>query len=168
MPIRRHRADQPWAGAEANDEARRRAGYPRYGAEVLDDSMRFRRETVRALRRFARRRPWRGTTAEQRIKLAELHGDLCRIYGKRTRLRMRVWRLINWECYLPAEDVIVLPRLSVVSYLHEFAHALGRNERGACRWSLNLFRKAFPRSFARCHFEGHLLVADHGRRGQQQ
>jgi hypothetical protein len=48
-------------------------------------------------------------------------------------------------------------RLSVVTYLHEFAHALGRDERGACRWSINLFRRVFPEQFARLAASGHTL-----------
>ena len=48
-------------------------------------------------------------------------------------------------------------RLSVVTYLHEFAHAMGRDERGACRWSLNLFRRVFPEQFARLRTDGHTV-----------
>ena len=48
----------------------------------------------------------------------------------------------------------------MLTYLHEFAHARGYDERGACRWSLNLFRRCFPRSFARCRPVGHTLVRD--------
>ena len=51
-------------------------------------------------------------------------------------------------------------RLSVVTFLHEFGHALGYGERGACRWSINLFRRCFPRSFARCRQAGHTLVRE--------
>jgi hypothetical protein len=56
--------------------------------------------------------------------------------------------------------MLVLTGHSVVTYLHEFAHALGRNERGACRWSLNLFCRVFPREFARCAQRGHCLVRE--------
>jgi len=59
---------------------------------------------------------------------------------------------------------------TVITYLHEFAHALlrqgyggqlssvalrakedalGHGERGACRWSINLFRRVFPAQYAR-------------------
>jgi hypothetical protein len=44
--------------------------------------------------------------------------------------------------------------------LHEFAHARGADERQACRWSINLFKKCFPRSFARCRVIGHTLVCE--------
>ena len=53
-----------------------------------------------------------------------------------------------------------LSYLSVLAYLHEFAHARGADERQACHWSINLFRRCFPRSFARCRAVGHTLVRD--------
>lgn len=72
------------------------------------------------------------------------------------------------DCYMPGSGMINLtPRLSVVSFLHEFAHHLDRCRRGrtgggggerfACRWSINMFRRCFPRSFARCIPDGHTL-----------
>jgi hypothetical protein len=61
--------------------------------------------------------------------------------------------------YRPACHTITLTgKLSVLTYLHEFAHARGADERQACRWSINLFRRCFPRSFARCRAVGHTLV----------
>jgi hypothetical protein len=55
-------------------------------------------------------------------------------------------------------------KLSVVTFLHEFAHALGRDERGACRWSINLFRRAFPEQYARLQADGHTLRTANTRR----
>jgi hypothetical protein len=63
--------------------------------------------------------------------------------------------------YSPALHRIALRgKLSVVTFLHEFGHARGFGERQACRWSLNLFRRCFPRSFARCTACGHVLLRD--------
>jgi len=55
-------------------------------------------------------------------------------------------------------------KLSVVTFLHEFAHALGRDERGACRWSINLFRSVFPEQYARLRADGHTLKTQPARR----
>jgi hypothetical protein len=63
--------------------------------------------------------------------------------------------------HTPILDLIALVgKLSVVTYLHELAHARGYDERQAVKWSVNLFRKVFPRSFARCQQEGHLLTTN--------
>jgi len=42
-------------------------------------------------------------------------------------------------------------KLSVITFLHEFAHALlpGPGEEGARKWSLTLFKKVYPRAFER-------------------
>ena len=137
-----------------------RRSYPRTVAEILDDQMRFRQETLEAVRCFRRSRPWSGSERERKRKLRRLHRVLCRIYHKRTRLG---FGLLDGGCsgqsgYDGLQDVIILRgRLSVTTYLHEFGHALGKGERGACRWSVNLFRKCFPRQFAACWAEGHML-----------
>jgi hypothetical protein len=139
---------------------RYRSDYPRSLSDVLDPPVAFRRETVAAVRRFARSRPWRGTADERKGKFDRLHRDLCAVYRKGTALR---FGSMDGGCsggsyFSPARNEIVLNgRLSVISYLHELAHALGRDERGSVRWSVNLFRLCFPRSFSRCVAEGHMV-----------
>jgi len=41
--------------------------------------------------------------------------------------------------------------------MHEWSHSLGKGEKEACRWSINLFRKIFPKSYAKLVPKGHLL-----------
>lgn len=129
-----------------------RANYPSTVAEVIAD-VRYRPDVLRAVRAYARLKPWRG---DRRGKMWRLHADLCAIYGVSVTLR---FNRRYPACYSPRHRVINLPQVSVVSYLHEFAHAVfGSCEVRACRWSINLFRRCFPRSFARCRQVGHLLV----------
>ena len=67
--------------------------------------------------------------------------------------------------YTPAtHEIRLIGKLSVVTYLHEFAHARGADERQAVAWSVNLFARLFPRSFARLDQHGHTLVIQRGRR----
>ena len=137
-----------------------RPNYPATVAEVLDPPLRFRPAALAAVQRFARSKPYRGTLVGRKLKVATLHDDLCATYAKQTVLAFDV--LDGGDSgashYLPSADLIVLSgRLSVVTYLHEFAHALGRDERGAVRWSVNLFRRCFPRSYSRCRTDGHVL-----------
>lgn len=134
--------------------------YPQTVAEVLSPPVQFRASTLEAVRRFAASKPWQGSLVERKAKFQVLHDELCRIYKKRTTL---TYGLLDGACsgashFIPALDQIVLVgKLSVVTYMHEFAHALGRDERGAVRWSVSLFRRCFPRSFARCVPQGHVL-----------
>ena len=46
----------------------------------------------------------------------------------------------------------------MVTLLHEFAHAIGRDEYGAIRWSINLFKQVFPTEYARLTSQGHTLI----------
>src|SRR5687768_12274351 len=137
--------------------------YPATVAEVLRPPIQYPRRTVVTVRRLARSRPWRGTMPERMAKFERLHRDFCQIYGKTTGL---VFGAMDGSCsgrshYIPSRDAIVLiGRLSVVTMLHEWGHVLhGHSERRACRWSIQLFARCFPRSFARCTHEGHVLVA---------
>jgi hypothetical protein len=53
-------------------------------------------------------------------------------------------------------------KLSVITALHEFAHAMGRNERGAVKWSVNLYRVTFPRLFASMEHDRYMLYSVKG------
>lgn len=54
---------------------------------------------------------------------------------------------------------INLHNTSIITALHEFAHHLfGASELQACRWSVWLFKKTFPKSFAKLKWQGHMLI----------
>lgn len=64
--------------------------------------------------------------------------------------------------YSPLPRTIMLDanNPSIISTLHEFGHhILGHSESKACRWSVWLFKKVFPRSFAKLQFipNSHML-----------
>lgn len=134
-------------------------GYPKTVESILKD-IKFKDETIRVMMEFKKEHPWRGSSADKRYKLANLHHELCKIYNKETVLSFETpsEKSSDQSSYCPATDRITLRgRLSVVTYLHEFAHALGRGEYGACRWSVNLFRKCFPESYGRLRHMQHTL-----------
>ena len=134
--------------------------YPATVGEVLDPPVRFRDDVIVAVQRFAEQKPWRGTVAERTAKLLVLHTNLCEIYSKQTTLGFEFLDGgdSGGSTYEPTSDAITIRgKASVVTYLHEFAHALGRDEHGAVRWSVNLFRQCFPISFARCLQDRHML-----------
>lgn len=135
--------------------------YPATVAEVIDQNMKFRPDALRAVHRFARTKPWRGSYTERRARFEALIRDLSAAYGiscPKVVCDGRDGGDSGRSCYIPRLHSIVLRgRLSVVTTLHEFAHALGKDERAACRWSVNLFRRCFPRSWTRASFEGHMV-----------
>jgi len=125
--------------------------------------MKFKPAVLRAVQAYAKSKPWRGTLEERRQKIRTLYAALA-IADK-----LPMPTLVfgdNGEgdssrsCCLPAMNVVILRgKIIVVTALHEFGHVLGMNEREACRWSLNLFRKCFPRSWKGLTFEGHMVRA---------
>lgn len=150
-----------------------RANYPATVAEVIDDSITYKPAALAAVRAFARSKPWRGTASERIAKVIQVNSDLAAAYS------IPVPQLFFMDLadgllnppptppgssgssfYRPSDHSITLTgKLSVVTYLHEFGHALGKDERQTCRWSLNLFKRCFPRSYARLRPMGHMLVS---------
>lgn len=142
-----------------------RANYPATVAEVLDPGLKYKPAALRAVRAFARSKPWGGAVPERKAKFHRLNRELAAAYGiPEPRLvfdRVEAGAPSGESNYRPAGHAITLAgKPSVLTYLHEFAHARGADERQACRWSINLFRRCFPRSFARCRPVGHTLVRE--------
>jgi hypothetical protein len=140
-----------------------RSDYPSSIHEILDPAMKFKPAALRAVKAFACSRPWRGSLDERKDKFRALIHSLADAY--RVAPPQLVFGKLDGgdsgrSCYIPRLNAIVLVgKLSAVTALHEFGHCRGMNEREACRWSVNIFRRCFPRSFARCRFEGHQLRA---------
>jgi len=136
--------------------------YPESVVEVLDDQMTSPSAVLRAVQQFARARPWRGTVEERKAKFRTLNYDLAGAYGIFD--PDLSFGIINGSSsgsshYCPSQHQIVLVgRLSVVTFLHEFAHSMDMGERDACRWSINLFRRCFPKEYSRLIHVGHTLV----------
>jgi len=62
------------------------------------------------------------------------------------------------SCYIESSNRIYLKTLSIITALHETAHALyGADETIACSWSTKLFKEIFPEEYNKLHWEGHML-----------
>lgn len=141
-----------------------RRNYRRTVAEVIDPRATYRPAALRAVRAFRREKAWRGSVEERILKIGRLNQALAEAYGiPSCRLQfVRIGATSGNGFYEPATHTIgLVGRMSVVTFLHEFAHARGMDERRACRWSINLFRRLFPHSFARCTFDGHMIRTSH-------
>lgn len=62
--------------------------------------------------------------------------------------------------YNPRTHTITLsPPVSILTSLHEIAHHLfGSSERHATIWSVHLFKRVWPKAFAKLEWRGHMLV----------
>jgi hypothetical protein len=135
--------------------------YPASVREVLRRNRKYKGDVLRAVKGLRRSKAWRGSYQERAAKFLACFTALREAYGL-DNLSL-VFSSENqhsegYGYYVPSEQKIVLGKLSVVTFLHEFAHALGKDERQACIWSINLFKRCFPNSFDRCDALGHMLV----------
>lgn len=148
-----------------NTLLRRRDPYPKTVKECLDENLTYRKGTDEALIKFKDADPWDGTLRQKRDKIRVLNDDLAKIY------KIKIPGLVflkrencpNGPCYYRHINTIFMEptasdkSYSVVAFLHEFGHALGKNEHGTCRWSINLFKRHFPEEWAKLEPRGHLL-----------
>jgi len=136
------------------------SGYHEDANDVIGPR-RYRLPTREAVKKFRSSKPWRGTFLERKAKFDALLADLCAAYRITCRLEVDPDAITNANSYDShyANGVIYLTKFSVVTVLHEFAHALGKDETGACDWAINIFRIMFPNSFQRCRFDGHLVLS---------
>jgi len=136
--------------------------YPATVLEVLDDEITYPKQLLRVMRIFAASNPWRGSIEVRKRKFTDVNRMMalvCRIEKPTLTFGCLDGGSSRASCYLPGEHRITLTgTLSVVTFLHEFAHALGMDERDACKWSVNLFRKCFPKQYSRLIHVGHMLV----------
>lgn len=138
--------------------------YPKTVKEVLDDSRTYKPEVLRAMKRYRDSRPWNGTLTERVDKLRKLHRSLCRTYQTTLGLLIDVpepqRKLGNGYYKEQTREIVLTSKLSVLTYLHEFAHATvaAEDEFKACAWSVNLFRRMFPIAWRKMKFDGHMVV----------
>ena len=127
--------------------------YPIAANEVLNPPMTFKVEAANVVSAFARNGPWTGDVISKRHIL---HDQLSKVYGVTPSLQFGIGM---GSFYDSKKNSIMLNSTSVITQLHEFAHALnGSDEEYAVRWSLNMFREHFPASFSRLRFDGHLAL----------
>ncbi len=88
-----------------------------------------------------------------------LHENLNRVTGLTTKITfVSESHFGGGHYHLERNEIVMSDRLSVITYLHEYAHAMGMlEETDAIRWSVNLFKKVFPKSFKALKVNGHML-----------
>lgn len=128
---------------------------------VIDDTMTFKPEAIKALREFKKAKTFRETVEVRLGQMRELIGKLCEVYG------MPPVSVAFPEAndtgggsgssYYDSHGrcIVMKGHLSIITLLHEFKHARDLDTRGtidqksAQKFAVNLFRKVYPRQFAR-------------------
>jgi len=126
--------------------------------EIISPPLKHRKEVITAMEDW---KPcWlavrKGTDEEKIECIRQLVEALALLYETQIYLRHEPEENSHYD---QETTTIVLDKPSIISALHELAHHLfGPNEKKACRWSVQLFQKTFPRAFAQLEWQGHLLV----------
>jgi hypothetical protein len=129
--------------------------------EALQHKMLFKKEVVAVLKEFKKQRPFKGSLFERQQRFFWLNKRLNEIYGQQIKLVFKKRSIFSpLGCYYPRIKTIVLFRLSVVTFLHEYSHSFyGNKEDKAVFYSVNLFKKVFPIAFKNSKKIGHCLFA---------
>lgn len=124
------------------------------GADFINPRRKYRPAVLRAVKQLRRDKPWRGTNEERREKFVRCLEALAAAYSIPAPVLFTATEHTGLS-----EDVMFLSRFSVVTFLHLFAAAAfpGCSAVKPFAWSLTLFARCFPRSFAGCRFNGYAL-----------
>lgn len=131
---------------------------------LIDERVRLNREAFAAIVAFRRAKPWRGTFEERYTKFQSLMASLTAAYGLGTGFHFQgsetLGRMGNGAYDSRRDAIVLVGKLSVVTFLHCFARARGKTREEAFRWSLSVFKKMFPISFSRCRHVGPYLIRE--------
>jgi hypothetical protein len=122
--------------------------------DVLDDNATFDPAALAAVKALARSKPWQGTDEERVAKFNACAAALAAAYS------IPAWtvKLGDVAGVDPVDRVLTMEKLSVVTFLNAMTLARGCTPFAAFRWSINIFRRCFPRSYAQCQHVGPYLV----------
>jgi hypothetical protein len=150
-------------------------GYP--NIVPVNDSLEFKEEVIDVMTRWRkevkpfRPRDWSTANLHARIKkfqwLVDMLSDIYNIPAPRVNIgefSEQSWNSAGSSGssnYNKLTHAITLHgKPSVTTLLHEFGHARCFDEMDACIWSVNLFRKIFPKSYGRLTQKGHVLLKE--------
>jgi len=122
------------------------------------------KEALIIMKKFKKMKPYRGSLDSRQQKFLWLNEQLSRCFGiEKPKLIFQIDenKHSGHSCYIPLLHTIILKgRLSVITYLHEFGHALGLNQDDANKFAYFLFSKTFPILWSKLKFKNGLMVKE--------
>lgn len=130
------------------------AGYPTKDEILAEPLNEYSDEILGILKTFKRKWKVCSNDEERFYCLKEMILDLARQYDKTPTIEMG-----EQYCFKPTANTIDFgPVPSIISSLHELGHAIfGASEKDACRFSVHLFKRVFPKAYERLEWDGHML-----------
>ena len=116
-------------------------------------------ELLSALKDFKRQHPWTGDLVDRKNKFMMLHRRFNELFDKDVDLDLTKVRdgFDSGQSYAARHSppkIGIVGKLSVITFIHEWAHILGANETDAQTWALDLYKQTFPKNFAKLKFAG--------------
>jgi hypothetical protein len=147
--------------------------YPENATDVIKER-KYKPDVIRAMYALKRQKFYAADNNRKKELICELHEKLCAIYGKTTTLAFKLKEdapievcqgmdfldvFVGSRYDKVAGKITVVGKPSLITYLHEFAHSVfGDSEKKACEWSLNLYKRVYPKDFAKLTPVGHVMV----------
>lgn len=145
--------------------------YPDTVEEVLNDEIKYRKGVIAAVKTWKNKKLWGSKTNQERLDgFIEMSKTLAPLYNIEVpavtvdgidltdTVRNTKMNMSGQSSYTPSMHTITMRgNLSIITFLHEFGHALGKGERSTCEWSINLFKKVFPAQYKKLNAHGHTL-----------
>lgn len=135
-----------------------------YPDEPINNSeMKFKSETIDCLKEFKKYYPYSVGNDERLKGMQELLIKLSRAYNIPAP-SLTFFKFIDgsdsFQSYYDflTNSIVIIGKLSIITFLHEFAHALGKDEPGATMWSVSLFRRVYPSAYKKLQAQGHCLI----------
>ena len=103
-----------------------------------------------------RNRFWEGKIQDRKDAMKELNTDMNEIFGLEVKLITkhiphfyRLWERSDNSQYDTISKTITLRgRISLITYLHEYGHALGLNQEMSQAFATHIFERAYPEKLA--------------------
>jgi hypothetical protein len=117
----------------------------------LNKAKELEEKTLAVMTEFKNMNLWQGKIRERKEKLAWLNGKFNEIFTKNIILNFDIpthfseWGSSGGSDYnLTTNTITLRGRISLITFLHEYAHALGLNDLLAQEFATSLFKKVFP------------------------
>jgi hypothetical protein len=127
--------------------------------EIMTKEQRFKPEVLTLIRGWKKEiwKNYKGSDETKQQALNILVNKITDIYGKPVDIEFAAG---NPAGHYSARQhkIYLIGTPSIITVLHELAHHLfGPSELKACRWSVWLFKRTFPKAFQKLRWQGHML-----------
>lgn len=129
--------------------------------EIIAKPIKHKREVINVVRHW-KKENWlparQSNPLEKFAVIKDLLSNIAFAYGEQVNVEF-IPNLPSCGYDPRTQTIFINNTVSIISSLHELAHHLfGDSELKACRWSIWLFKKTFPKAYSKLIWNQHMLV----------